>query len=150
MNIQNEEYKRYADARAKKSPWGKNCLHAFLVGGSICLIGQLMTDLWVYFGIEKDTASALTSCSLVFLAILLTGLGIFDKIAKFAGGGTLVPITGFANAMSSPAIDSRAEGPILGVGAKIFTVAGPVIAYGIAAGVVWGFIYWICGIIVSK
>ena len=149
MNIQKEEYKRYADARAKKSPIGKNCLFAFLVGGSICLTGQLLTDLWIYLGIEKDTASALTSCSLVFLAILLTGLGIFDKIAKIAGGGTLVPITGFANAMSSPAIDSKAEGPILGVGAKIFTVAGPVIAYGIAGGVVWGLIYYFACLIMG-
>ena len=149
MNIQKEEYKRYADARAKKSPIGKNCLFAFLVGGSICLTGQLLTDLWIYLGIEKDTASALTSCSLVFLDILLTGLGIFDKIAKIAGGGTLVPITGFANAMSSPAIDSKAEGPILGVGAKIFTVAGPVIAYGIAAGVVWGIIYYFACLIMG-
>ena len=89
------------------------------------------------------------SPSLVFLAILLTGLGIFDKIAKIAGGGTLVPITGFANAMSSPAIDSKAEGPILGVGAKIFTVAGPVIAYGIAAGVVWGIIYYFACLIIG-
>jgi stage V sporulation protein AC len=149
MNIQNEEYKRYADARAKKSPWKRNCLHAFLVGGMICLLGQLMIDLWLYIGLEKDTASALTSCSLVFLAVLLTGLGVFDKIAKFAGGGTLVPITGFANAMSSPAIDSRAEGPILGIGAKIFTVAGPVIAYGIAAGVVWGVIYYLACLIIG-
>ena len=138
MNIQKEEYKRYADARAKKSPIGKNCLFAFLVGGSICLTGQLLTDLWIYLGIEKDTASALTSCSLVFLAILLTGLGIFDKIAKIAGGGTLVPITGFANAVASSAIESRTEGYIMGVGAKLFTIAGPVIVYGITASFIAG------------
>lgn len=144
MNIQKDEYQKYADARAKKSPTFKNCLKAFVVGGSICLLGQFLTDLWGWLGItDKETAGALTSCSLIFLAILLTGIGIFDKIARFAGGGTLVPITGFANAMSSPAIDSKAEGPILGVGAKLFTVAGPVIVYGIGAGVVYGFIYWI-------
>ena len=142
MNIQKEEYKRYADARAKKSPIGKNCLFAFLVGGSICLTGQLLTDLWIYLGIEKDTASALTSCSLVFLAILLTGLGIFDKIAKIAGGGTLVPITGFANSIVSPAMEYKSEGYIMGVGAKMFIIAGPVIVYGVLATVVYGIILY--------
>ncbi len=149
MGFSEEDYKKYVEARAKKSPCLRNCTNAFLIGGSICLTGQLLTDLWLYLGMEKETASAITSCSLIFLAVLLTGLGIFDKIAKVAGGGTLVPITGFANAMSSPAIDSKAEGPILGVGAKIFTVAGPVIAYGIAAGVVWGIIYYFACLIIG-
>ena len=144
MNISGKDYKKYAQARAKRSPCIKNCIKAFCVGGGICLLGQLMTDLWIYLGVEdKDTASSITSVALIFIAVLLTGIGVFDKLARFAGGGTLVPITGFANAMSSPAIDSRAEGPILGVGAKVFTVSGPVILYGISAGVVYGIIYYI-------
>lgn len=142
MNISGKDYQKFADARAKKSPCAKNCIKAFLIGGCICLLGQALTELWLLLGIgEREAASTVTSCALIFLAILLTGLGIFDKIACFAGCGTLVPITGFANAMSSPAIDSKAEGPILGIGAKIFTVAGPVIAYGLSAGVVYGIIY---------
>jgi len=148
MNISGKDYKKYAQARAKKSPWLLNLIKAFCVGGSICLSAQLMTDLWLYLGVkEKDVASGITSIVLIFTAILLTGIGVFDKIARFAGGGTLVPITGFANSMSSPAIDSRAEGPILGVGAKIFTVAGPVILYGISAGMLYGLIYYIALII---
>ena len=144
MNISGKEYKKYTEARAKKSPILKNCIRAFCVGGGICVFAQALTDLWKYLGAEdKDTAGAITSVSLIFITILLTGIGIFDKIARFAGGGTLVPITGFANSMSSPAIDSRAEGPILGIGAKIFTVSGPVILYGISAGIVYGVIYWI-------
>ena len=144
MNISGKDYKKYAQARSKKSPCVKNCIKAFCVGGGICLLGQLLTDLWLYLGVEdKDTSGALTSVSLIFIAVLLTGVGVFDKIARFAGGGTLVPITGFANSMSSPAIDSRAEGPILGVGAKIFTVSGPVILYGISAGIVYGIIYYV-------
>ena len=142
MNISGKDYKKYAEARAKRSPWIKNLIKAFTVGGGICVFAQGLTDLWMRLGIEdKDTAGTLTSVSLIFIAVLLTGIGVFDRIARFAGGGTLVPITGFANSMSSPAIDSRAEGAILGVGAKIFTVAGPVILYGISSGMVYGIIY---------
>ncbi len=149
MNIQKEEYKKYADARAEKSPILKNCTAAFFVGGFICFLGQCLTSLWEYLGItDESVRGTLTSCTLIFIAVLLTGIGVFDKIARFAGGGTLVPITGFANAMSSPAIDSRAEGPILGVGAKLFTVAGPVIVYGISAGIVYGIIYFIATLLV--
>ncbi len=143
MDIQKEEYKKYAEARAKKSPIVKNSLRAFFVGGFICFIGQCFTELWGYLGVsDMGDRGALTSCTLIFIAILLTGIGVFDKIGRYAGGGTLVPITGFANAMSSPAIDSRAEGPILGVGAKLFTVAGPVIVYGLSAGMLYGIIYY--------
>lgn len=144
MNIQKETYKKYAQAHAPKSPLLKDCFHAFWVGGMICLLGQILRD--VYQGIcqmEEESAATLTSVTLIFLAVLLTGLGVFDRIAKYAGAGTLVPITGFANAVVSPAIDSHSEGLILGVGAKIFTVAGPVLLYGTLAGAIYGVIYWI-------
>lgn len=145
MNMDNKTYARYVEARAPRSPVLKNCLHAFLVGGGICLFAEGLNQIWTRAcGMTRDEAGTLTSVILVFLAVLLTAIGIFDKIAKFAGGGTLVPITGFANAVASPAIDSKAEGFVLGVGAKIFTVAGPVLLYGTAAGALYGVIYWIC------
>lgn len=143
MHTDRESYKKYADARAKKSPLAKNCTRAFLSGGTICLGAQGLLALYKSFGMEKDDAAALVSVSLVFLTSLLTGLGVFDKIAKWAGAGTLVPITGFANAVAAPAIDTKGEGFILGVGAKIFSIAGPVILYGITAGAVYGVICFI-------
>jgi stage V sporulation protein AC len=144
MNISKETYKKYADARAPKSPLVRDCVNAFLVGGLICTIAQGLTQLYTDIcGMEKEDAGALTAVTLVFVAVLLTGLGIFDSIAKFAGAGTLIPITGFANAVVSPALDSSSEGPVLGVGAKIFTVAGPVLLYGTLAGAIYGVIYWI-------
>ncbi len=147
MAMSKETYKKYAAARAPKSPTGKNCLHAFLVGGLICTIAQGLTDIYMGLcGMDRDTAGAVTSVTLVFLAVLLTGLGWFDRLAKWAGGGTLVPITGFANAVASPAIDSHAEGWILGVGTKIFTVAGPVLLYGTLAGAFYGVILWVIGL----
>jgi stage V sporulation protein AC len=126
---------------------GKDCLNAFLVGGLICTIAQALTTVYMALGLAKEEAGTLTSVTLVFVAALLTGLGVFVKIAKFAGAGTLVPITGFANSVVSPAIDCKAEGWVLGVGAKIFTVAGPVLLYGTLAGAVWGVIYWFLSII---
>ena len=143
MHTERESYKKYADARAKKSPLAKDCVRAFLAGGTICLGAQGLLALYKNWGLEKDDAAALVSVTLVFLTALLTGLGVFDKIAKWAGAGTLVPITGFANAVSAPAIDTKGEGFVLGVGAKIFSIAGPVILYGITAGVLYGVIYWI-------
>ena len=144
MNLSKETYKKYADARAPKSPVVKDCLCAFLVGGLICVLGQGLTDVYTKLcGLPKEDAGTLTAATLVLVAAILTGLGIFDRIAKFAGAGTLVPITGFANAVVSPAIDSHSEGLILGVGAKIFTVAGPVLLYGTLAGTVYGVVYWI-------
>ncbi len=144
MNMQKDTYKKFAQAHAPRSPIGKNCFHAFWVGGLICTLAQLLLDVYQgVFRMEKDNAATLTSVTLIFLAVLLTGLGIFDRIAKYAGAGTLVPITGFANSVVSPAIDSHSEGLILGVGAKIFTVAGPVLLYGTLAGTVYGVIYWI-------
>ena len=143
MHTDSENYKRYVNARAKKSPLAKNCVRAFLTGGAICAGAQGLLALYKSWGMEKDDAASLVSVSLVFLTALLTGLGVFDNIAKWAGAGTLVPITGFANAVSAPAIDTKGEGFILGVGAKIFSIAGPVILYGMAAGTVYGVIYWI-------
>ena len=144
MNMDKKQYKKYSIAHAPKSPLLKDCVCAFLSGGAICVLAQALTNLYLLIPeISKETASTLTSVTLIFLAVLLTGLGVFDKIAKFAGAGTLVPITGFANAVASPAIDSRSEGYVLGVGAKIFTVCGPVILYGTLAGILYGIIYYI-------
>lgn len=143
MNLSKEMYKKYADAHAPRSPIGKNCLNAFLIGGLICAIGQGFNDVYsIVLGFSREDAALLTSSSLVLIAVVLTAFGVFDEIAKVAGAGTLVPITGFANAVVSPAIDSKSEGFILGVGAKIFTVAGPVLLYGILSGAIYGVIYY--------
>lgn len=147
MNIEKKVYKKYADAHAPSSPIIKDCIWAFCIGGLICLAGQAFLLLYRdVFGIGQKDAGTLASVTLIFIAALLSGLGWFEKIAKHAGGGTLVPITGFANSVVSPAIDSKSEGLILGVGAKIFTVAGPVLLYGTLAGAVWGVIYWLMGL----
>ena len=143
MNIGKKEYPKYADAHAPKSPVVADSLRAFLIGGLICATAQGLTGLWKSLGMVKDDAGLLTSVVLVAAAALLTALGVFDNIARVAGAGTLVPITGFANAVVSAAIDSKSEGFILGLGAGIFTVAGPVLLYGTAAGTLWGVIYWI-------
>ena len=146
MKISKDTYAKFADAHAPRSPLLKDCLWAFLVGGSICTVGQILHDVFQNLcSFPEETAGTLTSVSLIFVAVILTALGVFDNLAKHAGAGTLVPITGFANAVVSPAIDSHAEGLILGVGAKIFTVAGPVLLYGTLAGCVYGVIYWILG-----
>ena len=144
--MKKEEYKEYVEKRAKKSPLLKNVAFAFVIGGLVCMLGQLFMDLYLYLQIDKQTASTLASISIIFIAILLTGLGVFDNIAKFAGAGVSVPISGFANSISSQAIDSKSEGYILGVGAKIFTIAGPVILYGILSGTIYGVIYYIAGL----
>ena len=147
MNIDKKTYKKFADAHAPKSPIVKDCLWAFCVGGGICAFAQGLKDIYmkICHMLETD-AARLTSVTLIFIAVVLTGIGVFDNIAKHAGAGTLVPITGFANSVVSPAIDSNAEGPILGIGAKIFTVAGPVLLYGTLAGAVYGVIYWAVGL----
>ncbi len=148
MNIEKKDYKKYARARAPKSPVVKNCIKAFRVGGAICTVGQVLREVYGKLcGLDEETAGTLVSVSLIFVAVLLSAIGVFDKIAKHAGAGTLVPITGFANSVVSPAIDSRAEGWVVGVGAKIFTVAGPVLLYGILAGAVYGVIYYIVSFI---
>lgn len=143
MNIGSEKYKQYADAHAPKSRVVRNSLMAFLFGGLICAVAEALTRLYVTFGMARDDAGLLTSVTLIFVAAVLTAAGVFDNIAKVAGAGTLVPITGFANSVVSAAIDSRDEGFVLGLGAKIFTVAGPVLLYGTLAGAVCGVIYWI-------
>ena len=147
MNMEKKIYARYADAHAPSSPILKNCIWAFCVGGTICAVGQGLLLLFErILGMEQKDAGTLCSVCLIFVAALLSGLGLFEKIAKHAGGGPLVPITGFANSVVSPAIDSKAEGLILGVGAKIFTVAGPVLLYGTLAGALWGIVYWVIGL----
>lgn len=143
MNIGSEKYKQYADAHAPKSRVVRNSLMAFLFGGLICAVAEALTRLYVTFGMARDDAGLLTSVTLIFVAAVLTAAGVFDNIAKVAGAGTLVPITGFANSVVSAAVDSREEGFVLGLGAKIFTVAGPVLLYGTLAGAVCGVIYWI-------
>lgn len=145
MNMDRETYKKYAKGHAPKSPVVKNCVKAFLFGGGICAFAQLLTDLYGVWGLNDEDSGLLASVTLVFLAALLTGIGVFDRVAKHAGAGTLVPITGFANSVVSPAIDTKAEGLVLGVGAKIFTVAGPVLLYATLAGTLYGVIYWVCG-----
>lgn len=145
MNIDKKNYKKYASSRAPKSPLAKDCAFAFLIGGLICAFAEFLKKLYITLGMGKEDAATLVSVTLIFISAFLTGIGVFDKIAKHAGGGTLVPITGFANSVVSPAIDTKSEGLILGVGAKMFTVAGPVIVYGTVAGVIYGIIYWICG-----
>jgi stage V sporulation protein AC len=147
MNIDKKTYKKFADAHAPKSPIVKDCIWAFCVGGGICAFAQGLKDVYmkVCHMLETD-AALLTSVTLIFIAVTLTGIGVFDNVAKRAGAGTLVPITGFANSVVSPAIDSGAEGPIRGIGAKIFTVAGPVLLYGTLAGAVYGVIYWVVGL----
>lgn len=148
MDMDKEIYKKYADAHAPRSPIGKNCLNAFCIGGLICAMGQGFNDVYrLALGLDAEDAGTLASASLVLISVILTAFGVFDEIAKVAGAGTLVPITGFANAVVSPAIDSKSEGWILGVGAKIFTVAGPVLLYGILSGAIYGVIYYISGVI---
>lgn len=139
-------YKKFAQEHAPKSPLVKDCLHAFLVGGLICAFAEALVYGYSALQISEENVKTLVPVTLIFLAALLTGFGIFDDIAKFAGAGTLVPITGFANAVASPAIDDKSEGFVLGVGAQMFTIAGPVIVYGVLSSVIYGVIYWIWGI----
>ena len=143
MDMTPKEYQDYVAQKAKKSPIVKDTLLAFFIGGAICTLGQGIQALWAAAGLDKDATGTATSVSLVFLSVLLTGLNLYNSIGRFGGAGTLVPITGFANAVSAPAIDFRAEGFITGVGAKMFVVAGPVIVYGTVASVVYGVVLWV-------
>lgn len=137
------QYQKLVDDMAPKSPIWKDCLKAFLIGGLICTIGQLILNGYTALGLDKEQSATATSMTLVAISALLTGLSLYDNIAKHAGAGTLVPITGFANSIAAPAIEFKTEGFVLGVGAKMFTIAGPVILYGVSASVVYGIIYWI-------
>ena len=143
MRPSNKEYSEIVKKLSPPSPKIKDFIWAFCVGGLICVIGQLFMELYTYLNFTQKEIKALVPVTLIFIAALLTGLRLFDKIAKHAGAGTLVPITGFANAVVSPAIEFKSEGWVLGLGAKMFTIAGPVIVYGTVASVVYGVIYWI-------
>ena len=135
-----QEYLDYVDKKSPNSPILKNCFNAFWVGGLICTIGQFIFDFCKYKGLDETTCSTIVSITLIGIAAILTGLNIFNKIGKFAGAGSLVPITGFANSIVSPAIEYKSEGYVMGVGGKMFTVAGPVLVFGISASVLVGII----------
>ena len=145
MDITNQEYCKYVSAKAKPSPIVKDCLWAFCVGGLICTAGQALLGAYQGLGLDKESAGTLVSVTLIFASALLTGLGWFDALAKRAGAGTLVPITGFANAVAAPAIDFRSEGMVTGMAAKMFTVAGPVIVFGTLASVIYGVVLMFLG-----
>lgn len=142
MGLTPKDYQQMSQEASPPSRTVKNGVMAFLIGGSICTLGQIVLELLKSMGMEQDQASALVSLSLVLLSVLLTSFGLYDRVARIAGAGTLVPITGFANAMSSAAIEFRSEGLVLGLGAKMFSIAGPVLVYGISAGVLYGLIYY--------
>ena len=143
MDMSPKEYQEYVKQKSKKSPIVKDTVLAFLIGGTICVIGQLIRNGWTAYGLAAEDAATATSISLVFLSVLLTALNLYNKLGRYGGAGTLVPITGFANAVSSPAIDFRAEGIVTGMAAKMFLVAGPVIVFGTAASAVYGVVLWI-------
>lgn len=147
MQMSNKDYQDYVKQKAKPSPIWKNMTWAFVVGGLICVLGQGLTDFFRYWGLEESLASSATSMILIALAALLTGIGVFDDIAKRAGAGTLVPITGFANAMVSPALEFKSEGMITGMAVKLFSVAGPVLVFGISAGIIVGMIQYFLGLV---
>ena len=138
MDMTNKEYGEYVNGKSKPSPILKNLIWAFVIGGLICTVGQGLLNLYKKAGLTAEDAGSAVSMTLIFAAALLTGLGLFDKLAKQAGAGTLVPITGFANAMVSPALEFKSEGFITGTGAKLFTVAGPVLVFGISASILYG------------
>ena len=142
MDMSPKQYQAYLKGVNPKSPVWKNMALAFVVGGAICCVGQALSNWYGSLGLNTEDAGTATSVSLVFLSALFTGLSLYDDLAKYAGAGTLVPITGFANAVVSPAVEFQSEGFILGVAAKMFTIAGPVIVYGVCASVVYGLIYW--------
>ncbi|MBE6982759.1 MAG: stage V sporulation protein AC [Ruminococcaceae bacterium] len=137
-----KEYGKLVSDLSPKSPIYKDCALAFLVGGLICTLGQALLNFYASLGLDKTDAATAECMTLIALSALFTGLSLYDNLAKHAGAGTLVPITGFANAVAAPAVEFKTEGFILGVGAKMFTIAGPVIVYGVSASVVYGFIYW--------
>ena len=140
MDMTNQDYGKLVNEKSKPSPMGKNLVWAFFVGGAICTLGQALLNMYQRCGLDQEQAGTATSVTLIFAAALLTGLGLFDKLAKRAGAGTLVPITGFANAMVSPALEFKSEGLVTGTAAKLFVVAGPVLVFGISASVIYGII----------
>ena len=145
MDMSPKEYKNYVEQKAKKSPIVKDVVLAFVIGGLICVVGQAIQNGWSAMGLNKEDAGTATSVCLVLLSALLTGFNLYNKLARFGGAGTLVPITGFANAVVSAAIEFKTEGRVLGTGAKMFTIAGPVIVYGTLAAVLYGGVLWLLG-----
>ena len=141
-----KEYQEYVNKKSPNSPIWKNCFNSFWVGGLICTIGQFILEICKYRGLDNEVSATITSIILIFLSAFLTALNLFNRIGKFAGAGSLVPITGFANSIVSPAMEYKSEGYVMGVGAKMFTVAGPVLVYGISTSILIGFVYLIFNI----
>lgn len=147
MSVSPDEYKKMGENAVPKTKCAKNLAGAFLIGGAICAIGQLLLNFYRFMGLSMPEASTLCSITLIAISAVLTGFGVYDKIAKIGGGGTLVPITGFANAVVSPAMEFKSEGFVLGLGVKIFSIAGPVIVYGTLASAAYGFVLWMMKIL---
>ncbi len=145
MNLDKQQYQQMLEQKSPNSPLWKDCLMAFLFGGAICVVGEGVSNFWQWRGLDATDAAAATAISMVFLGALLTCLHLYEKMAKHAGAGTIVPITGFANAIVSPAMEFKSEGLVLGLGAKLFAIAGPVLVYGIAASVIYGLALLITG-----
>ena len=143
MDISDKQYDEMVKKASPNSPVWLDCLKAFLIGGAICCIGQGLFNLYAMLGMNDDEKKAMVSITLIVLTAILTGIGVFDKIAKHAGAGTIVPITGFANSVVSPGLEFKSEGFVMGTGANIFKIAGPVILYGTSAAMLYGFIYWL-------
>ena len=143
INMTDDQYKDYVEKKAKKSPIFKDLLLAFISGGVICIIGQIIMNIFLYYNVEKESATAFTSIILIFIGAFLTPINVYSTIGKYCGAGSAIPITGFSNSIVSPAIEFKTEGRILGLGANMFKIAGPVLVYGISTSVVVGFIYWI-------
>ena len=142
MDISNKEYACMVKKASPPSQVVRDCIFAFLIGGAICVVGQIINNIFTFYNFDKPDASALTSISMIFLGALLTGLDVYDDIAVYGGAGTLVPITGFANSIVSPAMEFKTEGMVLGVGVNMFRIAGPVLVYGVASSVIYGVIYY--------
>ncbi len=145
VNMTNQEYRKYVARRCPPSPLGRDMFRAFVSGGLICALGQGILTLWGLAGLEEENAAGATSVTLIFLGVLLTGLGVYDRLAKFCGAGTLVPITGFANSIASPALEFKSEGFVAGMAAKMFVIAGPVLVYGLSASVIYGLVLVLLG-----
>ncbi len=146
MDMNREEYKQYAEQHMPRSRAGRNMLRAFVTGGLICTAGEALSRFFLSRGLDEEAASTAVAVTLIVLGAALTALGVYDRLAKFGGAGTLVPITGFANAVTAPALEFKTEGKITGTAAKMFVIAGPVIVYGVSAGAVYGLILWLVGL----
>jgi stage V sporulation protein AC len=147
MSLSSDEYKKMGEKAVPKTKCLRNLTGAFLIGGTICVLGQFLLNFYLDMGLSTPAASTACSITLIGISAVLTGIGVYDKIAKFGGGGTLVPITGFANAVVSPAMEFKSEGFVLGLGVKIFSIAGPVIVYGTLASVLYGLVLWVMKIL---